>query len=111
MPTLRSDPSVEEKIYHKTAWGGTSPSDREGLLISQNLKVRRVAQRGSRRWDKIVNGILGLLVFSAIVIGSAVARPSYLSCLHLQQTTGLTGGQTITTCTIQTTLWRLTPSF
>lgn len=111
MTRIRSDTSVEEKISQKTAWGGTSRSDREGFLASQNLSVRRAMHYGRRRRDGIFTGLLGLLAFSSVVISVAVARLSYLTCRHLQETTGLIDGQTITTCTIHRSLWRLTSSF
>jgi hypothetical protein len=100
---------VDQKVYQQTNWGGTSRSDRAGFLTNQNLGVKQQAHEGRSRSGHLPNIMIGLTAFLAVVIGAAVVWPSYLSCRHLQQTTGLINGQTMTACSLQTVLWRLTP--
>jgi len=111
MPRFRAPPDVANRIRQQTTWGGTSRSDRDGFLSSHDLGVQRAAPAGSGRREVLLTGLIGVLIFSAVVIGCAVVWPAYLSCRHVQQTTGLIGGQTLTTCTAQRALWRIGLSF
>ena len=107
MPRFRAPPDVANRIRQQTTWGGTSRSDRDGFLSSHDLAIRQGAPGGSGRREALLTGLIAVLIFSAVVIGCAVVWPSYLSCRHVQQTTGLVGGQTLTTCTAQRALWRV----
>lgn len=110
MPDLSTRTNTRPGTHEGDSWGGWSRTDRAGFLSSHNLSVGRGAHSASRRGDVVLTGLMALILFAIVVIGCAVVWPSYLTCHHLQQTTGLIGGQTLTTCTTQTALWRLSPS-
>ncbi len=111
MTKIPSSPAREPTMQRQATWGGTSRSDREGFLSNHNLGVKTSVDRRAHRWDVVVNVLIGLVLFSAVVIGCAVIWPSYLHCHRMQQTTGLIGGQSLTTCTIQTSLWWHAPAY
>lgn len=111
MTKITSPPAHEPTTQRRPTWGGTSRSDREGFLSNHNLGVKTSVDRRSRPWDVVVNLLIGLVLFSAVVIACAVIWPSYLHCHRMQQTTGLTSGQSLTSCTAQTSLWWRTPAF